>query len=179
MASLEPDESVIVNEGKGIKRSITSKRSKSELGTRYLSRQDSEFLAFESKFHSMALSRSDNINRNRTYCNWPHLNSSHPVGNYIGGVSEDTDIYPLAPQFKSMVVRVMCARDYTGLERDYTQDARNHAAARCTLHSLSSDNARVYYYPELSHLNLWQQVDEVVNIAQDISRAVLEKKSVN
>lgn len=71
-----------------------------------------------------------------------------------------------------MAVRIMCARDYTGLERDYTQEARNHAAARCTLQSLSSDNAKVYYYPELSHLNLWQQVGEVVTITKDIASSL-------
>jgi hypothetical protein len=171
MASLAPDESVIVNEGKDIKREVTQMRSKSELGMSYLTRTDPEFIEFESKFRAMALTRPVDVDKNMTHCNWPQP-PSHPVGNCVGGVDNDTAIYPLASQFKSMTVRIMCARDYTGLERDYTQEARNHAAARCTLQSLSSDNAKVYYYPELSHLNLWQQVDEVVNITKDIARAV-------
>lgn len=51
LASLEPDESVILNEGKGVARLVTQKRSKSELGTRYLKRQDAQFVQFESTFH--------------------------------------------------------------------------------------------------------------------------------
>lgn len=175
MASLEPDESVIVHESKGIKREITQQRSKSELGSRYMKRQDPEFVTFESKFDAMALRQPEDLDRNKTHCNWPQPTPSHPVGNYVGGVHNDTIIYPLAPQFKTMVVRIMCARDYTGLERDYTQEARNHAAARCTLQSLNCNNAKVYYYPDLSHLNLWQQVDEVVSITLDIARAVREQ----
>jgi pimeloyl-ACP methyl ester carboxylesterase len=175
MASLEPDESVIVHEGKHIKREITQQRSKSELGSRFITRQDPEFVTFESKFGAMAPAKPEDVDRNRTHCNWPQPTPSHPVGKYVGGVQNDTTIYPLAPQFKTMVVRIMCARDYTGLERDYTQEARNHAAARCTLQSLNSNNAKVYYYPELSHLNLWQQVDEVVSITMDIALAVREQ----
>ncbi|KAL7475688.1 hypothetical protein ACHAW6_001599 [Cyclotella cf. meneghiniana] len=175
LASLEPDESVIVNEGKGVARTVTQIRSKSELGTKYLKRHDAEFVEFESKFHGMALKSPEDVDRNKTHCNWPQPNPSHPVGSYIGGVDVDTPIYPLAPQFRDMVVRIMCARDYTGLERDYTQEARNHAAARCSLQSLNCDDCKVYYYPELSHLNLWQQVEEVVAITKDIAHAVLEK----
>jgi pimeloyl-ACP methyl ester carboxylesterase len=175
MASLAPDESFIVNEGKGVKRLVTDKRSKSELGERYLMRQDREFVDFESKFHTLAILKPEEVGRDNTHCNWPQP-PSHPVGTYVGGADKDTPIYPLAPQFKSMIVRIMCARDYTGLERDYTQEARNHAAARCTLQSINCDDCKVYYYPELSHLNLWQQVEEVVGIAGDIGRAILERK---
>lgn len=172
MASLEPDESVLVSKGNEIKRDVTQLRSKSELGTRYLTRQDPEFIEFESQFKSMSICLPGDVDRNSTHCNWPQPNPSHPVGSYVGGVKVSTLIHPLAPQFKSMAVRIMCARDYTGLERDYTQEARNHAAARCTLQSLSSDNAKVYYYPELSHLNLWQQVGEVVTITKDIASSL-------
>ncbi|KAL3795658.1 hypothetical protein HJC23_002065 [Cyclotella cryptica] len=176
LASLEPDESVLLNETKGIARVVTEERSKSELGTRYLKRRDAEFVQLESKFHDMALKRPEEVDREQTHCNWPQPHPTHPVGNYVGGVDKDTSIYPLAPQFKSMVVRIMCARDYTGLERDYTQEARNHAAARCSVYSLNCDDCKVYYYPGLSHLNLWQQVEEVVAITKDMAHAILEKQ---
>jgi pimeloyl-ACP methyl ester carboxylesterase len=174
LASLAPNESVVINEGKGIiPRSVTTNRSKSELGSSYLSRQDDEFIAFEEKFLSLALKYPDDVNKTKTHCNWP-TPPRHPIGNFVGGVESDTTIYPLASQFKTLVVRIMCARDYTGLERDYTQDARNHAAARCSLHVLMSGNGKVYYYPHLSHLNLWQQVTEVVAITLEMSRAIQE-----
>jgi hypothetical protein len=176
LASLAPDESVIINEGKGIiPRSVTTERSKSELGATYLNRQDDEFMAFEETFRSMALKNPDDVDKTKTHCNWP-TPPNHPVGNFVGGVKSDTTIYPLAPQFKTLVVRILCARDYTGLERDYTQEARNHAAARCTLQTLMSDDGKVYYYPRLSHLNLWQQVTEVVAITFEMSTAIQEQE---
>lgn len=145
LASLAPDESVIINEGKGIiPRIVTTERSKSELGTRYVTRQDDEFISFAEKFRSLALEYPDDIDKTKTHCNWP-MPPKHPVGNFIGGVdSEETTIYPLAPQFKTLAVRIMCARDYTGLERDYTQEARNHAAARCSLQVLMCGNCKTY-----------------------------------
>jgi len=170
LASLAPYESVIVNESRGILRNITEERSKSELGTRYLERQDTEVVAFEERFRAMlALERLEDINKTRTHCNWPQPFPKHPVGEFVGGVDKDTTIHPLAPQFESMVVRIMCARDYTGLERDYTQEGRNHAAARCSLQVLASGGrGRAYYYPHLSHVNLWQQVSEVVEMTREI-----------
>lgn len=182
LASMAPDESVIINESNGTPRSVTTERSKSELGTRYLTREDDEYLAFVQKFRELALTNPDEINRTKTHCNWPQPHPSHPVGEFIGGIDEDTTIYPLAPQFKSMVVRIMCARDYTGLERDYTQEARNHAAARCSLQVIaasgeSKDNGKVYYYPTLNHMNLWQQVSEVVSITHEMSRVIMESGS--
>ena len=173
LASLAPNQSIIVNESKGIMpRSVTNERSKSELGTKYVAREDKEFITFEESFRSLAMKNPDDVDNRKTHCNWPST-PKHPVGNLVGGVEEDTTIHPLAPQFEKLVVRIMCARDYTGLERDYTQEARNHAAARCTLQVLMSGDGEVYYYPRLSHLNLWQQVDEVVSITHDISRAIL------
>ena len=177
LASLAPDESVIINEGKQIPRSLTEERSKSELGTRYLTRQDEELVKFEKEFRALALSSSNDIDMSRTHCNWPQPQPKHPVGEFVGGVDDDTKIYPLAPQFNDMIVRIMCARDYTGLERDYTQEARNHAAARCSLQSImSGDNGKVYYYPRLSHLNLWQQVSEVVAITHEMSEAIMAER---
>lgn len=178
LASLAPDESVIINEGKGIiPRNVTSERSKSELGATYLSRFDDGFEAFEKSFCSLALTNPDDVDKTKTHCNWP-TPPKHPVGNFVGGVESDTIIYPLAPQFKTLVVRLMCARDYSGLERDYTQEARNHAAARCTLQILMSEkNGKVYYYPRLSHLNLWQQVTEVVAITFEMSSAMAHPSS--
>jgi hypothetical protein len=35
-----------------------------------------------------------------------------------------------------------------------------------------SGNGKVYYYPRLSHLNLWQQVTEVVAITLEMSNAI-------
>ena len=173
LASLAPDESVIVNEGKGIPRSVTTERSKSELGTNYVKRQDDEFIKFEEKFRSLALMNPDEIDKTQTHCNWPNP-PNHPVGNFIGGLESDaTTIYPLAPQFKNLVLRIMCARDYTGLERDYTQQARNHAAARCSLQVLMCPRGKVYYYPCLSHLNLWQQVSEIVSITYEMAQVML------
>ena len=173
LASLAPDESVIINEGKGIMpRNVTAERSDSELGDTYLTRLDDSFVAFEESFCSLALKNPDDIDKTKTCCNWP-TPPKHPVGNFVGGVESDTIIYPLAPQFKTLVVRIMCARDYSGLERDYTQEARNHAAARCTLQMLMSEsNGKVYYYPRLSHLNLWQQVTEVVAVTFEMSSAM-------
>ncbi|KAK1738235.1 alpha/beta hydrolase family protein [Skeletonema marinoi] len=177
LASLAPDESVIINEGKGIiPRIVTTERSKSELGATYLTRADDEFMAFEETFRLLALNNPDDVDKTKTHCNWP-TPPKHPVGNFVGGVESDTSIiYPLAPQFKTLVVRILCARDYTGLERDYTQEARNHAAARCTLQTLMSDDGKVYYYPRLSHLNLWQQVTEVVAITFEMSTAIQEQE---
>ena len=176
LALLAPDESVIVNEGKGIMhRNVTSERSKSELESKYLTRSDEDFMAFEEKFCLMALKSPADVDKIQTHCNWP-TPPKHPVGNFVGGVESDTTIYPLAPQFQNLVVRIMCARDYAGLERDYTQEARNHAAARCTLQKLMSGNGKVYYYPRLSHLNLWQQVSEVVAITFEMSTAMQDQE---
>jgi pimeloyl-ACP methyl ester carboxylesterase len=173
LASLAPDESVIVNEAKGIPRSVTTERSKSELGTKYVKRQDDEFIKFEKKFRSLALMNPDEIDKSQTHCDWP-TPPNHPVGNFIGGLESDaTTIYPLALQFNNLVLRIMCARDYTGLERDYTQQARNHAAARCSLQVLMCPRGKVYYYPCLSHLNLWQQVSEIVSITYEMAQVML------
>jgi len=140
-----------------------------------LTRADDEFMAFEETFRLLALKNPDDVDKTKTHCNWP-TPPKHPVGNFVGGVESDTTIYPLAPQFKTLVVRILCARNYTGIERDYTQEARNHAAARCTLQTLMSDDGKVYYYPRLSHLNLWQQVTEVVAITFEMSTAIQEQE---
>lgn len=176
LASIAPDESVIVNESKGVPRKVTTERSKSELGTCFLTHDDPECVKVERTFRTLALQDPTDIDRNKTHCNWPQPSPKHPVGEFVGGVDEDTTIYPLAPQFKAMVVRIMCARDYTGLEQNYSQEARNHAAARCSLQSLMSDDAKVYYYPQLSHLNLWQQVSEVTSVTNEIAQAVMRRK---
>ncbi|KAL7551170.1 hypothetical protein ACHAWF_014377 [Thalassiosira exigua] len=176
LASMAPEASVIINEGKGVPRSVTEERSKSELGVRYLTREDKELNEFERKFQTLALKTPDEVERTRTHCNWPQP-PKHPVGDFVGGVDKDTTIYPLAPQFASMVVRIMCARDYAGLERDYTQEARNHAAGRCALQVIASgDGGKAYYYPRLSHLNLWQQVSEVVNITHEMSEVIVRQQ---
>ena len=172
MASLAPDESAIVDEVAGISRSVTNERSESELGTEYIRRNDAEFLNFEAKLCALALESPETVNKLRTHCNWPNPNPRHPVGDYVGGVDAGTVVHPLASEFKQMVVRVMCARSYRNLERDYTQTARNHAAARTSLHVLMSGDGKAYYYPQLSHLNLWQQCREVVDITSEIAQAV-------
>jgi hypothetical protein len=165
-----------VNESKGVPRKVTTERSKSELGNCFLTHDDPECVKVERTFRTLALQDPTDIDRNKTHCNWPQPSPKHPVGEFVGGVDEDTTIYPLAPQFKAMVVRIMCARDYTGLEQNYSQEARNHAAARCSLQSLMSDDAKVYDYPQLSHLNLWQQVSEVTSVTNEIAQAVMRRK---
>ena len=118
----------------------------------------------------------EDIDKTTTHCNWPEIEPRpHPVGEYVGGVDEDTTLYPLANEFHNMVVRVMCARDYKGLERDYTQEARNHAAARTSLHCIMSSDSKSYYYPDLSHLNLWQQSSEISSITYEIAMKCIDQ----
>jgi pimeloyl-ACP methyl ester carboxylesterase len=172
MASLAPDESVIVNEAEGlVPRTVTEERSASELGVAFLSRNGHDAIAIQPKLRSMGLRNAKDIDKTKTYCNWPDA-PNHPAGEFIGGVDANTTIHPLATEFEKMVVRAMCARDYKGLESAYTQTARNHAAARTTLHVLMSGDGKSYYYPRLNHMNLWQQVAEVVGITHEIAQVV-------
>lgn len=175
MASLKPDETVIVDQRSGQPREEINERSSSELGENYINRKDPAFVDFESRFGAKALQTPQEVDGTRTYCNWPDP-PHHPVGERVGGSRQGDVVHPLALDFRRMVVRVMCARDYKGLERDYIQAARNHAAARTSLHVISSDDGKSYYYPQLSHLNLWQQSTEVVNITHDIAVAVRRAK---
>lgn len=175
MTSSAPFESVLVDEMKGIPRSTTDQRSKSELGGSFVKQNDPEFVTFKANFSSLALETSEAVNKVATHCDWPDC-KQHPVGEYVGGVEADTEIAPLAKEFQNMVVRVMCARNYKGLERDYTQEARNHAAARTSLHVLASNNGKAYYYPELTHLNLWQQCNEIVNITCEMAQAIISDR---
>ena len=181
MSSLAPDESVLVNDVEGIPRCITNERSDSELGTEYLSKERPDIVEFMAKFRSQALKSPDEIDRLTTHCNWPEEPRRHPVGKYVGGVDESTRIYPLAQEFQNMCVRVMCARSYVGLERDYTQEARNHAAARTSLHCLLSHDGcgKSYYYPHLTHLNLWQQSSEVTKLAHEIALECIRLQNPN
>jgi len=181
MASVAPTQSVLVDELKGIQRRVTNERSASELGTEFLSRDHPSVVGVQTKLRSMALKSPNEVDKIKTHCNWPDPNPRHPVGEFVGGVDENTTIYPLAVEFSKLCVRVMCARDYKGFERDYTQAARNHAAARTSLHVMMSSGGgddsvdvggRSYYYPHLSHLNLWQQAQEVADITNEMAQAI-------
>jgi pimeloyl-ACP methyl ester carboxylesterase len=178
MTCLAPTESIIVDEMNGIPRQVTQERAACELGTKFTNRTDHGFLAFFTEFRQLALTSPDQVDKNKTHCNWPMPNPRHPVGDFVGGVDSDTMIHPLATSFGRMVVRVMCARCYKGFERDYTQPARNHAAARTSLHVLMSANGKAYYYPRLTHLNLWQQSQEVVDITYEMAQCIQEMKGV-
>ena len=177
MAMVAPDESVLVNETKGEPRSITNERSSSELGTEFVSRNDRRVEELAAQLRSMAVQNAEDVDKTSTYCNWPD-GRRHPVGELIGGIpSPTTEIAPLLHEFERMSVVVMCARDYKGLERDYTQEARNHSAARTSLQVLlAGDSAKSYYYPQLSHLHLWQQVEEIGSLAMDLAQTIRQRQ---
>lgn len=175
MVSLKPEKTVIVDQVKGLQREECNERSSSELGNSYINRTDPIFVEFESRFRALALTAPNQVDETKTNCNWPDP-PRHPVGDTVGGIRPDDVIHPLAQEFSHMVVRVMCARDYKGLERDYIQTARNHAAARTSLQVIMSSDGEAYYYPRLSHLNLWQQSNEIVDITLEIARAAYSSK---
>lgn len=194
MASLAPTESVLVNEhlshlksaiavnttaatntaaaaaAASEQRVVTSFRSSSELGTQYTSKDSAEFQQFWIHFQSLAVKSSEEIDIVHTNCNRPTDVPTHPVGTRIGGINEMTDkLYPLVHSFSRMIVRVMTARDYKGLESEYPQSARNHSMARSNIHALMALNGKSYIYPQLSHLNLWQQKKEIARVAVEMA----------
>ena len=171
MATLAPAQSVVLDEIAGVPRSITDERSASELGDTYTSKDSKDFRACWAQLQGRALSVPSQIDTKATTVLWPSP-PKHPVGNLVGGVEPGDIVYPLAPEFAKMVVRVMTARSYVGLEDNYPQIGRNHSMARSSLHALAAKDGANLVYPKLSHMHLWQQTGEIVRVCKEIATLV-------
>lgn len=119
--------------------------------------------------------------------------TSHPIGNKVGGIDGinnnnqnqnsnqnqanhyDIEVHPLSIEYSKLYVISLIARSYIGLEKEYSQELRNHSAAQANLYKLSAKKSDVYYFPYLTHMNLWQQSDEVTSCVNILASQVTSR----
>jgi hypothetical protein len=120
------------------------------------------------------------------------FSSIHPVGSKVGGIDRissnistssqqgvyDIEVHPLSVEYSRLLVTSLIARSYVGLEHEYSQELRNHSAAQASLYMLSAKRgSEVLYFPKLTHMNLWQQNDEITSCVNRMASQIMDLES--
>lgn len=168
--TVAPTRSTIVDERDNIAASDTLERSSSELGVSWAT--PGETRATLDVLRQKAPVKSEDLGDLKVT---NADNNEHPISKsgFVGGISAETVVHPLPPQFQNMFVRVLSARSYDMGDSSmlgewgYPQVNRNRSSSEHNLHALlAKDGARIVY-PKLTHASVFAQTEQIVAVMNE------------